>query len=100
MHVDAVPAAAAAAVIQRVARLTHPAAPSDLAAPLIAFGLMQHEGKMSVMHGGVKKVATYSAPICNKEKLLIVTGERRLVFFRSDWPFRLSVIEAEHLVPF
>jgi hypothetical protein len=35
---------------------------------------MQHEGKMSVLHGGIKKVATYSEPISNKEQLLFVTG--------------------------
>ena len=86
VHVEAVPEAAAAAVVQRVARL-NPMACAGVAlrigddlgalavAPLVAFGLLQHEGKMSVVHGGIKKVATFSPPICNKEKLLIVTGE-------------------------
>ena len=82
--VEGVPATAAAAVIQRVARLTGPpssgvsssgASATGAVAPLVAFGLMQHEGKLSVVHGGIKKAATFTEPIRNKENLLIVTGE-------------------------
>ena len=87
VHVIRVPAEAAARVLARVASsiglastlLDAPpvgagAGAEAILPPLVAFGLMQHEGKMSVVHGGIKKVAAFTEPIRNKEELLIVTG--------------------------
>jgi pre-rRNA-processing protein TSR1 len=67
----AVPAAAASAVLQRVAAFASGAAP-----PLTAFGLMQHESKLSVVNFSMRKAAGYELPIKNKEELLFVTGLR------------------------
>ena len=79
VHVVGVPQEAAERIIARVASSTESyvdptASPRAILPPLVAFGLMQHEGKMSVVHGGIKKSATFSQPIRNKEELLIVTG--------------------------
>ena len=87
MHVVGVSADVAAALIARVSGLSPPAAQSEagllpvpaavaavIPAPLVAFGLMQHEGKLSVVHGGLKRVASYTEPVRNKEQLLLVTG--------------------------
>lgn len=91
VHVVGVPADAAAAVIQRVnASLSQPQQDAAMGGssssgssaaslpPLVAFGLMMHEGKLSVLHTGIRKAATFQAPIANKEELLFVTGERTL----------------------
>lgn len=67
----AVPAAAASATLERVAAFAAGAAP-----PLTAFGLLQHEAKLSVVNFGVKKAAGYAAAVANKELLLFVTGLR------------------------
>ena len=89
MHVVGVSADVAAALIARVSGLSPPAAQPEasllpapaaaaatvIPAPLVAFGLMQHEGKLSVVHGGLKRVASYTEPVRNKEQLLLVTGE-------------------------
>jgi pre-rRNA-processing protein TSR1 len=47
------------------------------AVPLVVFGLLQHEAKLSVLNFGLKKVQGYSESIRNKEELLFVTGVRR-----------------------
>ena len=67
----AVPAAAAARALERAAAFAAGAAP-----PLTAFGLMQHECKLSVVNFSLKKAPEYAAPIRNKEPLLFVTGLR------------------------
>jgi pre-rRNA-processing protein TSR1 len=92
-----VPAAAAAAIVQRTAAAAAAGddaddVMSDAAAaaaggavgagcagqlPLVVFGLLQHEGKLSVLNFGLKKAAGYSESIRNKEELLFVTGVRR-----------------------
>ena len=87
MHVVGVSADVAAALIARVSGLSPPVAQPEtgllpvsaavatiIPAPLVAFGLMQHEGKLSVVHGGLKRVASYTEPVRNKEQLLLVTG--------------------------
>lgn len=71
IHVANVPADKAQAVMERVAACFA----GSCAPPLVAIGLMQHECKMSIMNFGVKKAATYTEPIKNKEELLLVTGE-------------------------
>ena len=80
IHVVGVPQEAAEGIIARVAcsvdcAVDPTASPRAILPPLVAFGLMQHEGKMSVVHGGMKKAVTFSHPIRNKEELLIVTGK-------------------------
>lgn len=85
-----VPAAAAAAVLQRTAAAATAgddaddvmldaaaAAGGGAGLPLVVFGLLQHEGKLSVLNFGLKKAAGYSESIRNKEELLFVTGVRR-----------------------
>jgi pre-rRNA-processing protein TSR1 len=85
-----VPAAAAQAVVERTAAATAAAADDDVmldaaaaaggccaAVPMVVFGLLQHEGKLSVLNFGLKKVQGYSDSIRNKEELLFVTGVRR-----------------------
>lgn len=85
-----VPAAAAHAVIARTAAASAAAAAaaddtmSDAAAaacgaavPLVVFGLLQHEAKLSVLNFGLKKVQGYTESMRNKEELLLVTGVRR-----------------------
>jgi len=46
------------------------------ALPLVVFGLLQHESKLSVVNMAVKKAASYDAVVANKEELLFVTGMR------------------------
>jgi pre-rRNA-processing protein TSR1 len=84
-----VPAAAAETVLQRTAAAA--AADDDVmldaaaaagggcsaAVPLVVHGLLQHEGKLSVLNFGLKKVQGYGESIHNKEELLFVTGVRR-----------------------
>jgi pre-rRNA-processing protein TSR1 len=85
-----VPAAAAETVLQRTAAAA--AADDDVmldaaaaaagggcsaAVPLVVHGLLQHEGKLSVLNFGLKKVQGYGESIRNKEELLFVTGVRR-----------------------
>jgi len=91
-----VPAAAAAALLQRTAAAAATAATpaandvmadDDAAAgggvglcaavPLVVFGLLQHEAKLSVLNFGLKKVQGFAESIRNKEELLLVTGVRR-----------------------
>ena len=96
LHVACVRADVAGRVLQRVAACQH-----GTAAPLVAFGLLQHECKLSVQasvacdvargpcsahscacpvwlvqHYGVRKAATYSEPLASKEPLLLVNGLR------------------------
>ncbi|CAH8384164.1 unnamed protein product [Eruca vesicaria subsp. sativa] len=60
--------------------------------PIIAFGLLQHESKMSVLHFSVKKYDGYEDPIKTKEELMFHVGFRQFVArpvfstdnFRSD----------------
>lgn len=71
LQVAAVPADAAARVLERVA-----ASQQRGVAPVMAFGLLQHECKLSVQHYGVRKASSYEEPIANKEQLLLVNGLR------------------------
>ncbi|CAA7048328.1 unnamed protein product [Microthlaspi erraticum] len=47
--------------------------------PIIGFGLLQHESKMSVLHFSVKKYDGYEAPIKTKEELMFHVGFRQFV---------------------
>ncbi|KAJ0232553.1 hypothetical protein HA466_0290480 [Hirschfeldia incana] len=47
--------------------------------PIIAFGLLQHESKMSILHFSVKKYDGYEDPIKTKEELLFHVGFRQFV---------------------
>ena len=47
-----------------------------LAPPVMATGLLQHETKLTVLHFGLRKSATFDAPLPNKSPLLLVTGIR------------------------
>ncbi|KAL0796915.1 hypothetical protein Bca101_068292 [Brassica carinata] len=47
--------------------------------PIIAFGLLQHESKMSVLHFSVKKFDGYEDPIKTKEELMFHVGFRQFV---------------------
>lgn len=71
LQVAAVPAEAAARVLQRVA-----ASQQEGVAPLVVFGLLQHECKLSVQHYGVRKAASYEEPLPSKQRLLLVNGLR------------------------
>ena len=75
IHVSAVPSRLAASVVSRI-HMSKDASTSSPRPPMVAFGLMQHEGRMSVLHAGIKKAAAFEAPIANKEELMIVTGVR------------------------
>lgn len=46
------------------------------ATPLVVFGLLQHETRLSVLNFAVKKVSDYQEPIANKQRLLLATGFR------------------------
>lgn len=62
---------------------------STCQAPLVCFGLMRHEAKMSVAHFSINKVSSYTDPIANKEELLFVTGLRMFKtnpIYSSDTP--------------
>uniref|UniRef100_A0A1Y1N7A1 Pre-rRNA-processing protein TSR1 homolog n=3 Tax=Photinus pyralis TaxID=7054 RepID=A0A1Y1N7A1_PHOPY len=48
-------------------------------APLILFGLLQHEHKMSVMNTVLKRTPLYEAPIKSKERLIFQCGYRRFI---------------------
>jgi hypothetical protein len=78
-----VPRAAAAAVLARTSALAAGggAAAAEAGAgsgvPLVVYGLLQHEAKLSVLNFGLKKAAGYGESIRNKEQLLLVTGVRR-----------------------
>lgn len=74
LHVRAVPANAAWRVCERVAASLARTAP-----PLVAFGLLQHECKLSVLNFGVRAVTGLDEPIKSKEPLLLVTGLRGFV---------------------
>uniref|UniRef100_A0A1J3JM36 Pre-rRNA-processing protein TSR1-like protein n=1 Tax=Noccaea caerulescens TaxID=107243 RepID=A0A1J3JM36_NOCCA len=47
--------------------------------PVIGFGLLQHESKMSVLHFSVKKYDGYEAPIKTKEELMFHVGFRQFI---------------------
>ncbi|VVA90832.1 unnamed protein product [Arabis nemorensis] len=47
--------------------------------PMIAFGLLQHESKMSVLHFSIKKYDGYEAPIKTKEELMFHVGFRHFL---------------------
>lgn len=91
-----VPEAAAAAVVQRTAAAAAAASAAEddammvmdapgaaaaggvgCAVPLVVFGLLQHEAKLSVLNFGLKKASSYGESLRNKEELLFVTGVRR-----------------------
>ena len=78
-----VPADAATTVIARTAAAATGAAP-----PLTATALLQHEGRLSVMHYALRKTASYAPPIRGKDELLFVTGVRahpvRAIFSSDD----------------
>lgn len=44
--------------------------------PLTITGLLQHETKLSVVNFGIRKSASYTPPLSNKESLLFITGVR------------------------
>jgi pre-rRNA-processing protein TSR1 len=71
VHAAGVPADVALRVVERVR-----ASQSGAACVLSAFGLLQHECKLSVVNFGIKKVAGFTDPVANKEELLFVTGLR------------------------
>lgn len=55
----------------------------------MAFGLLAHEAKLSVVHYSVRKATSYSQPLANKEELLLVTGLRSFLarpVFSTDTP--------------
>ena len=45
--------------------------------PVVATGLLQHEGRLSVMHWAVRKSTSFDAPLRSKDELLFVDGVRR-----------------------
>ncbi|XP_033114667.1 pre-rRNA-processing protein TSR1 homolog [Anneissia japonica] len=45
--------------------------------PLVLFGLLQHEQKMSVLHFALKRHQGYVEPIKSKDRLIFQTGYRR-----------------------
>ncbi|EOA39699.1 hypothetical protein CARUB_v10008343mg [Capsella rubella] len=47
--------------------------------PIIGFGLLQHESKMSVLHFSVKKYDGYEDPIKTKEELVFHVGFRQFI---------------------
>ncbi|KAF8116689.1 hypothetical protein N665_0015s0063 [Sinapis alba] len=47
--------------------------------PVIGFGLLQHESKMSVLHFSLKKYDGYEDPIKTKEELMFHVGFRQFV---------------------
>jgi len=71
LHAAAVPADAALRVVERIR-----ASQSGAACVLSAWGLLQHECKLSVVNFGIKKVSNFTEPVANKEELLFVTGLR------------------------
>eukprot|EP00884_Botryococcus_braunii_P001387 jgi/Botrbrau1/11249/Bobra.0038s0021.1 len=72
VHLANVPQAAAAALVQRVG-----ASLQGKAVPLVAFGLLQHEGMLSVLNFSIRKASSYTEPLPNKAPLLFVTGLRQ-----------------------
>jgi len=66
-----VPVDAAASVVDRVAAFAAGDAP-----PLCAFALLQHEGRLSVMHYALKTTPALTTPIKGKTELLLTTGVR------------------------
>eukprot|EP00798_Chlamydomonas_sp_ICE-L_P012458 gene12456-15663_t len=84
LHLINVSPEAAAKVLERVE-----AAKSGSFMPLVAFSLMQHEGKLSVVNFGIRKVPSYEEVIHNKEELLFCTGLRTFTckpVFSADSP--------------
>jgi pre-rRNA-processing protein TSR1 len=71
LHAAAVPAEVALRVVERIR-----ASQSGAACVLSAWGLLQHECKLSVVNFGIKKVSNFTEPVANKEELLFVTGLR------------------------
>jgi pre-rRNA-processing protein TSR1 len=71
LHAAAVPADVALRVVERIR-----ASQSGAACVLSAWGLLQHECKLSVVNFGIKKVSNFIEPVANKEELLFVTGLR------------------------
>jgi pre-rRNA-processing protein TSR1 len=69
LHIAAVPEDVATELVARVN--TNTAAP-----PLTVTGLLQHETKLSVVNFGIRKLASYTPPLPNKERLLFITGVR------------------------
>ncbi|XP_006823486.1 pre-rRNA-processing protein TSR1 homolog [Saccoglossus kowalevskii] len=57
--------------------------------PLVIFGLLQHEQKMSVVHFAIKKHPSFTKPIKSKELLLFQVGCRR---------FRAAPVFSQHTV--
>jgi len=68
--------------------------------PLVIFGLLPHEQKMSVMHYTIKRHASFDAPIKSKERLIFHVGYRR---FTSSTLFsqhtKGSKFKAERFLP-
>ena len=77
-----VPAEVALRVVERVR-----ASQSGAAPVLTAWGLLQHECKLSVVNFSVRKATGFTDPVVNKEELLFVTGLRSFMaqpIFSSD----------------
>ncbi|EDO37178.1 predicted protein [Nematostella vectensis] len=49
----------------------------DSSKPLVVFGLLPHEQKMSVVHFVIKRLPSYTDPIKSKERLVFHCGYRR-----------------------
>ncbi|KAK9814203.1 hypothetical protein WJX72_002201 [[Myrmecia] bisecta] len=84
VHIAGVPASAAQSVVERVAAFV-----KGEAVPLMVYGLLQHESKLSVVNFAIKKAVAYTEPIPNKEELLFMTGVRSYMakpIFSSDEP--------------
>ncbi|XP_010441233.1 PREDICTED: pre-rRNA-processing protein TSR1 homolog isoform X2 [Camelina sativa] len=69
MHIKEVPLGAASKLSSLV----------NTTKPIIGFGLLQHESKMSVLHFSVKKYDGYEAPIKTKEELVFHVGFRQFI---------------------
>lgn len=50
-----------------------------LEAPVAAFGLLQHETRLSVLNFSVKKAVGFEQPLPNKALLLFVSGHRSVL---------------------
>lgn len=75
LQVTGVPADAAARVLARVAACRGEGG-QEGASPLVVFGLLQHECKLSVQHYGMRKASSYEDPLPSKDPLLVVNGLR------------------------
>ncbi|KAG1677733.1 hypothetical protein FOA52_001045 [Chlamydomonas sp. UWO 241] len=88
LYVVGVPTEAAMKLLARVSASVAPPQ-SAVLPPLVAFGLLQHEAKLSVVHFSLTKARAYSEPIKSKDEVLLCTGVRSFVarpVFSADNP--------------